>query len=121
MSHILLIDVKPNVFIFTDGRRKKLLEHQKDRRTDALNVARALIHGELDEDSDDDYENTEESMDTSATTEFYNRKFRVRKSYKKQLMLSEWLLHVPDDFYTAWQMVPVPEGKVDILRFLVEF
>ena len=98
-----------------------MLEHQKHRRTDALNVARALIHGELDEDSDDDYENTEESMDTSAATEYYNRKLRVRKSYKKQLMLSEWLLHVPDDFYTSWQMVPVPEGKVDILRFLPSF
>ena len=120
MPNTLFIDVKPNVF-FADGRRKKLLEYQKNRRTDALNVARALIDGELDEDSDDDYENTEESMDTSATTEFYNRKLRVRKSYKKQLMLSEWLLHVPDDFYTSWQMVPVPEGKVDILRFLVEF
>ena len=120
MSHILFIGVKPNVF-FADGRRKKLLEHQKHRRTDALNVARALIHGELDEDSDDDCENTEESMDTSAATEYYHRKLRVRKSYKKQLMLSEWLLHVPDDFYTSWQMVPVPEGKVDILRFLVEF
>ena len=98
-----------------------MLEYQKNRRTDALNVARALIHGELDEDSDDDYENTEESMDTSAATEYYNRKLRVRKSYKKQLMLSEWLLHVPDDFYTAWQMVPVPQGKVDILRFLWSF
>ena len=51
-------------------------------------------------------------MDTNATQEYYSKKLRVRKSYKKQLMLSEWLVQVPDDLFTAWKMVPVPEGKV---------
>ena len=96
---------------FLDGRRKSLLEHQKNRRTDALNVARALVVGDLEDDSDDAEETTEESMDTNATQEYYSRKLRVRKSYKKQLMLSEWLVEVPEDLFTAWQMVPVPEGK----------
>lgn len=100
-----------NVY-FLDGRRKSLLEHQKNRRTDALNVARALVIGDLEDDSDDAEETIEESMDTNAAQEYYSRKLRVRKSYKKQLMLSEWLVQVPDDLFTAWQMVPVPEGKV---------
>ena len=86
--------------------------HQKNRRTDAMNIARALVVGNLEEESDDGDETTEESMDTNATQEYYSRKLRVRKSYKKQLMLSEWLVQVPGDLYTAWQMVPVPEGKV---------
>ena len=86
--------------------------HQKNRRTDAMNIARALVVGNLEEESDDGDETTEESMDTNATQEYYSRKLRVRKSYKKQLMLSEWLVQVPEDLYTAWQMVPVPEGKV---------
>ena len=86
--------------------------HQKNRRTDALNIARALVVGNLEEESDDGDETTEESMDTNATQEYYSRKLRVRKSYKKQLMLSEWLVQEPEDLYTAWQMVPVPEGKV---------
>ena len=107
LQSTLLFDVH-----FLDGRRKSLLEHQKNRRTDALNVARALVIGDLEDDSDDAEETTEESMDTNATQEYYYRKIRVRKSYKKQLMLSEWLEQVPEDLFTAWQMVPVPVGKV---------
>ena len=91
------------------------MEHQKNRRTDSMNVARALIVGDLEEDSDDGDDCTEESMDTNYSQEYYYKRCRVRKSYKKQLMLSEWLVQVPDDLYTAWKMVPVPVGKVIIV------
>ena len=88
------------------------MEHQKSRRTDAMNIARALVIGELDDESDEDEETATESMDTCVVKEYYEKKIRVRKSYKKQLMLSEWLVQVPDDLFTNWTMVAVPEGKV---------
>ena len=68
--------------------------------------------GELEDESDEDEETATESMDTYVVKEYYDKKIRVRKSYKKQLMLSEWLVQVPDDLFTNWTMVAVPEGKV---------
>ena len=68
--------------------------------------------GELEDESDEDEETATESMDTYVVKEYYEKKIRVRKSYKKQLMLSEWLVQVPDDLFTNWTMVAVPEGKV---------
>ena len=77
-----------------------------------MNIARALVIGELEDESDEDEETATESMDTYVVKEYYEKKIRVRKSYKKQLMLSEWLVQVPDDLFTNWTMVAVPEGKV---------
>ena len=68
--------------------------------------------GELEDESDEEEETATESMDTYVVKEYYEKKIRVRKSYKKQLMLSEWLVQVPDDIFTNWTMVAVPEGKV---------
>ena len=68
--------------------------------------------GELEDESDEDEETPTESMDTYVVNEYYEKKIRVRKSYKKQLMLSEWLVQVPDDLFINWTMVAVPEGKV---------
>jgi snurportin-1 len=47
-------------------------------------------------------------MDTSETR--YKPK-KMRWTYKNQLMLSEWLVEVPDDLESEWVMVKVPEGK----------
>ena len=98
-----------------------MLEHQKSRRTDALNIARALVIGDIENESDGDEETSIESMDTNVVKEYYHKRLRVRKSYKKQLMLSEWLVHVPDDLFTKWTMVAVPEGKVTCSFFLINF
>lgn len=68
--------------------------------------------GDLDNESDEDEETELESMDTNISKIYYEKKIRVRKSYKKQLMLSEWLVEVPEDLYSNWTMVPVPQGKV---------
>lgn len=40
------------------------------------------------------------------------RKYRYRKH---QVMLSEWMLEVPEDFTEKWIMVPCPRGKRTIL------
>ena len=60
-------------------------------------VARALVEGDVVEDEDDDDEigkgsGSDESMMMEATDEAsVVKKYRVRASYKKQLMLSEWM------------------------------
>jgi len=97
-----------------EQRRRALLEHQKKRRTEALDVARALVTGENMDDDDndtDDEEENKEAMDTTTTAEAIAKKYRIRKSYKKQLMLSEWMVEVPDDLAENWVMVPVPQGR----------
>lgn len=33
------------------------------------------------------------------------------KHYANQLMMSEWMLEVPQDFVEKWIMVPCPQGK----------
>ena len=90
-----------------DKRRRLLLEHQKKRRTEALDIARALVTGE---DMDEDTEDEEESMDTTDVKTIVQR-YSIKKSYRKQLMLSEWMVQIPIDLSTHWYVVPVPQGK----------
>jgi len=86
-------------------RREALLAHQKKRRAAALEVARRLVDGDIERDSD-----TEEDMEAMDEDSIV-RRYRVRASYKKQLMLSEWMEVVPMDLDTMWYIVPVPVGK----------
>jgi len=89
-----------------DERRKRLLNLQKQRREDLMNHARGLAMGEFEGDDQDIDDGDEEDMDTS---EFRQR--RMAKSYKKQLMLSEWLVEVPEDLSTHWILILCPEGR----------
>ena len=84
-----------------------------------MNVARALILGDLEDESEEEGD-ADDLMDTSAQQQHrhYEKRLRIRRSYKKQLMLSEWLVQVPADFNTSWLMVPVPVGKVSIINFI---
>merc|ERR1719328_762719 len=75
-----------------------------------MNHARALATGEFDEDKED--EEDEEDMDTSSG-EVRPRKFR--KSYKNQLMLSEWLVEVPVDIVDKWLLILCPEGRRNLV------
>jgi len=92
-----------NMLSNQDMRRRALLEHQKKRRAATLDVARALVDGDVEESDEEEMEATDEASIV--------RKYRVRASYKKQLMLSEWMEQVPNDLDTEWLIVPVPEGK----------
>ena len=91
-----------------EDRRKKLLEHQKSKRDDLINHARALATGDFNEEQDN--EDEEEDMDTSGAGEVRQRK--LRKTYKNQLMLSEWLVEVPVDMEDKWLMILCPEVKL---------
>jgi snurportin-1 len=60
--------------------------------------------------------NDEEEMEVESV----QKKYRVNKKYKHLLMLSEWMLEVPQDFAENWIMVPCPAGKrVTIVAFQV--
>jgi len=90
-------------------RRKKLLEHQRSKRDDLVNHARALATGDFDEEKEE--EEDEEEMDTSGEV----RQRRLRKTYKNQLMLSEWLVEVPVDMAEKWLLILVPEGRRNLV------
>ena len=89
-----------------EKRRAQILEAQKSRRQDFISIARNIVNHEFDE-SEDEIEDFDESMDTSEIV----KKYKVRQRFKNQLMESEWLVEVPEDFESNWTMVPVPEGR----------
>lgn len=57
------------------------------------------------EDEADDSENGIEAMD------WVPPKVKVPRTYKDQIMLSEWLVDVPSDLEENWIMVLSPIGK----------
>ncbi|XP_029667445.1 snurportin-1 [Formica exsecta] len=87
-----------------EERRKLLLEYQKKYRNEAFNIARGIFQeiyfSEL---------KNEESMDV----EECSSQSRCPQRYKKKnrMMLSEWMIDVPQDFSESWFMVPCPVGK----------
>jgi len=89
-----------------EQRRQRLLEHQKAKRDDLVNHARCLAMGEFEEE--EELEEEEEDMDTTGG-EIKHR--RLRKTYKNQLMLSEWLVEVPVDMEDNWLLLLCPEGR----------
>ena len=38
-------------------------------------------------------------------------KMQTPRTYQDQIMLSEWLVEVPEDFETSWLVMPCPTGK----------
>lgn len=87
-------------------RRARMLEHQKSKRDDLVNLARSLAMGDFEEEEVE--EEDEEEMDTTGG-EVKQR--RLRKTYKNQLMLSEWLVEVPEDLESNWLLLLCPEGR----------
>ncbi|GAB1864383.1 Snurportin-1 [Camponotus japonicus] len=87
-----------------EERRQLLLEHQKEQRHEAFNIARGIF----EEIYSSELEN-ENSMDV----EEYSSQSRYPRKYKKfnRMMLSEWMFDVPQDFSENWIMVPCPIGK----------
>ncbi|XP_074651947.1 snurportin-1-like [Tubulanus polymorphus] len=84
-------------------RRKRILEIQKQNRFDSLVHVRRLAQGKWDDMPDHD--------DDSMEVDNYIRHTRPGKNYKNQLMLSEWLVEVPEDLETEWIMEMCPIGK----------
>ncbi|CAD5123814.1 DgyrCDS12125 [Dimorphilus gyrociliatus] len=80
-----------------ESRRKKALEIQRKKRADTLNNLRCLVEGSWD------------GMDTTEESE--DDEYKPGRFYKNQLMLSEWLIDVPENFQDNFIMVACPTGK----------
>jgi snurportin-1 len=103
-------------------RRERQLAHQKKRREDFINHARALADGDVDTSAvagemDEGDEAEVHDMDTGGG-DGDGGAYRPRKLYKQyrnQLMMSEWLVDVPEDLADKWLMVLCPEGKRNLV------
>lgn len=104
-------------------RRKELLKLQKEKRQKTFFQARGIIEGEIYEDDDMDGAGGEDEVDAgkspataaasegSGSNKKKSKKKKVANPYKNQLMLSEWMVDVPEDLTTEWIMVVCPVGK----------
>jgi len=90
-----------------ESRRSKFLEVQKGRRFDFMNHVRRLTDGDWTDHkvSDGEEEEEGEDMDVDLTKALPGR------FYKDQLMQSEWLVEVPDDFDSEWMAVLCPVAR----------
>lgn len=86
-----------------EERRLQFFENQKKNRSDFFQHARRLAIGVGDPNSKSD----DEQMD--CTTQPPRRS--TPRTYKNRLMLSEWLVDVPEDFAENWLVVPCPVAK----------
>jgi len=93
------------------SRRRDMLERQKKNRDDLVNHARALAMGDIEEGDIEDEEDDVEEMDTTGEV----RERRLRRTYSKQLMLSEWLVEVPEDLEDNWLLLLCPEGRRNLV------
>ncbi|XP_015929325.2 snurportin-1 isoform X1 [Parasteatoda tepidariorum] len=87
-----------------DERRRKFLEAQKQKRYDYASHARKLATDEWGEE-----EETEDKENDGMECEEIS--IKPPRYYKDQLMLSEWLVDVPDDMAALWYLVLCPVGK----------
>ncbi|KAK6179110.1 hypothetical protein SNE40_011542 [Patella caerulea] len=92
-----------------EDRRQKLLQIQKSRRFDFMSHARNLADGSWTAPGASEKvtspEDEEEGMDVETVLK------KPSRSFKNQLMYSEWLVEVPDDFGEEWVTVLCPVAK----------
>ncbi|XP_071536745.1 LOW QUALITY PROTEIN: snurportin-1 [Panulirus ornatus] len=90
-----------------DERRKKVLAVRKEARYDLLMHLRCIEEG-----PSHSFERTDEGMEYEQMEKAcYSRP----KKYRNFLMLSEWLVDVPEDFATCFLAVPCPVGKRSLI------
>lgn len=62
--------------------------------------------------AESDFNVREENLsDSTDEMEWSPPKMKTPRAYQDQIMLSEWLVEVPDDFETNWLVMPCPIGK----------
>ncbi|XP_041693593.1 snurportin-1 [Coregonus clupeaformis] len=104
-------------------RRRRFLDLQKTKRLNYVNHARRLADGDwTGADSDEEEvvvdrkeeEQQEKEKDAEDEGMEIERK-KLPKYYANQLMLSEWLVDVPQELDTDWLMVVCPVGKRSLI------
>lgn len=120
LPHRSLYKQRGDGFGSQEARRKKLLEEQKVRRRNYADYARRVVEGDLLEEDDEMEEGAFDEIDQGAHKKNAKQpakaseKGKVRKKrnpYHNQLMLSEWMVDVPEDFEENWKFVVCPIGK----------
>ncbi|VDL72196.1 unnamed protein product [Nippostrongylus brasiliensis] len=86
----------------------KAMERQRNSRFDHFNHTRKLAENEVDEE-DEIVELEPQPSDDDQPTDL--RKKRYKSRYADELMLSEWLVDIPEQLSSEWMMVPSPVGK----------
>ncbi|CAD6194048.1 unnamed protein product [Caenorhabditis auriculariae] len=84
-------------------RREEALVRQRDSRTDRFNRLRKLA-------LDEEYEDDEEEVEKQQALDLRKRRPHIFR-YADQLMLSEWLIDIPEMLSAEWTMIPAPVGK----------
>ncbi|EYC07886.1 hypothetical protein Y032_0068g186 [Ancylostoma ceylanicum] len=89
-------------------RREDAMERQRNSRFDHFNHTRKLAENEEDDeeiiDAERDHQEEQEKPQDL-------RKKRYKSRYADELMLSEWLVDIPEQLSSEWMMVPSPVGK----------
>ncbi|XP_043280803.1 snurportin-1 isoform X2 [Venturia canescens] len=84
-------------------RRQKLLCSQKKNRDAAFNAGRAILDACINSD--------EESLESMEVDKKNSETLHRYKQFTNKLMMSEWMLEVPEDYLEKWLIVPCPEGR----------
>ncbi|KAK6050394.1 hypothetical protein COOONC_12100, partial [Cooperia oncophora] len=88
-------------------RREDAIERQRNSRFDHFNHTRRLAENV----SDDEVEVVEQlKMDGEEVPQDLRKKHH-KSRYADELMLSEWLVDIPEQLSSEWMMVPSPVGK----------
>ncbi|OAD59736.1 Snurportin-1 [Eufriesea mexicana] len=95
-----------NIDTFQEIRRLRLLQFQKRCRENAFNVGRGILDDAFNSE-EDDFEEVLEIEEAKKRRYHYSKRYK----YAYQLMMSEWMLEVPQDFISKWIIVPCPQGK----------
>ncbi|XP_043587785.1 snurportin-1 [Bombus pyrosoma] len=99
-----------NIDTFQEIRRRRLLQFQKKCRDTAFNIGRGILEEAFN--SEDEYEEEMEIQKIDKKGYYYSKR---NKNYANQLMMSEWMLEVPQDLVGKWIVVPCPQGKRTLL------
>lgn len=84
-------------------RREDAMERQRISRFDHFNHTRKLAENEADDE--------DEIVDAEKQIVDENTAKRHKLRYADELMLSEWLVDIPEQLSSEWMMVPSPVGR----------
>lgn len=108
-AHPRFSQYKTRNHIDQETRRKRILDEQKKQRFDYLSHVRNLAE-DLWDNADAESVDSQESMEIQVTDDNVSLR-RPGKHFRNQLMYSEWLVEIPDDFEQEWLTVICPVGK----------
>ncbi|XP_053575854.1 snurportin-1 isoform X1 [Bombina bombina] len=95
-------------------RRRKLLELQKAKRLDYMNHARRLAEGDWEQKDEEKKDDEEVELEDGDEMDVDPGK-KLPRHYANQLMLSEWLIEVPEDLSDMWSLIVCPVGKRSLI------